>query len=183
MRSSLMWLGIFMMVAATCFFLSRRALASGGSCQESYTSGDIVGMNIDRNTDPEVAAALEKLTKSAQWLACVPAIQLEKLATSQAGTGVATVKAYTIVEALKKQKNSVLVYIRRLGVSPAFKSGLIQYAEYVLSAVTDMVDQFTNSDGFVDLNQVAKSLSELRGGYCKLDRNFGLGNSFLPATK
>ena len=159
-----------------------------GSCAketvlEKYTSGDVVGFQLDRAAEPAVVAAIDKMMQSANWLGCVPAIQLEKVARGQASTGVSTIKAGTILEVMKTRKNDTLARIQRLGISPTFKAGLVQYAEYVLSAFTDMVNQYTNKDGYVDLAKVADSLKDFRGGYCaNLPRNFGTGNSFLPAT-
>lgn len=150
---------------------------------EMFISGDVVGFAVDQETDAELLAALDTLSESAQWLACVPAIQLEKIALSQSSTGVTTIKAYDFLTVIKAKKEALLADIKRLPYSPEFKSGIVRYAEYVVSAFTDIVKQYTDGDGYVNLKAVADGMSEMRGGYCSnLKTNFGIGNSFLPAT-
>lgn len=183
MRGKALVIAVVLIIIAA--LVSWRAFGHGSATsavKESYSSGDIVGFQLDRATEPAVVAALDKLTQSAQWLACVPAIQLEKVARDQVKTGVSTIKASAVLETMKTRKNQALARIQRLGVSPTFKAGLIQYADYTLTAFSDMVQQYTNADGFVELSKVADSLKDFRAGYCKLPTNFGAGNSFLPAT-
>ena len=173
-------LALALAVSLACWAFRRRGGATPAA--ETFASGDVVGAHIERNAEPALVAALQKMMASAQWLACVPAIQLEKIARTQAGTGVAAIKAAGVLDVLKQRKLDAMARIQRMGVSPAFKSDLIQYADYALSAMTDIVQQFTNADGFVNLADVADALVAFRGGYCQLPTNFGTGNSFLPAT-
>jgi hypothetical protein len=150
---------------------------------ERFVSGDVVGFAVENDTDQELLTALDKLSESAQWLACVPAIQLEKIALAQSNTGVTTIKAYDFLTAVKAKKEALLADVKRLPYSLEFKSGIMRYADYVVSAFADIVKDYTDGDGFVNLKAVANAMSELRGGYCSnLKVNFGIGNSFLPAT-
>ena len=124
-------LAIAVVLVAIAALVSWRAFGRGAilaPAKESYSSGDVVGFQLDRAAEPAVVAALDKMTQSAQWLACVPAIQLEKVAREQVRTGVSTIKASAVLETMKTRKNAALARVQRLGVSPTFKAGLIQYS-------------------------------------------------------
>jgi hypothetical protein len=150
---------------------------------ERFVSGDVVGFAVENETDPELLTALDKLSESAQWLACVPAIQIEKIALAQSSTGVTTIKAYDFLTVMKAKKEALLADVKRLPYSPEFKAGIMRYADYVLTAFADIIKEYTDGDGFINMQAVVNAMSELRGGYCSnLKVNFGIGNSFLPAT-
>lgn len=153
------------------------------SVHEGYTSGNVVGFEIDRGAEPEVVAALDGLMGTLQWMACVPAYQLITLLQKQANTGLTTIKADSVLENLRARKTNVLATIQRLGVSPTFKSQLIQFAEYTLSSVADVVKTLQNADGFLDIKDTVAKLKTLTDGYCTPPvggMNFGVGNSFVP---
>ena len=172
-----------LVVAAVLVALAIGARRPAGE-SESFVSGTTVGFQIDRGSDPEVVAALDGLTGTVQWMACVPAYQLLGLLKKQADTGLTTIKADTVLENLRARKTSALAAIQRLGVSPTFKSQLIQFAEYTLSSFSDIVKTLQNADGFIDLQQAIEQLKQLAEGYCSPPvggANFGQGNNFIPA--
>lgn len=180
MRPALAYTGVALMLAALALYAYRTHVLDGRP--ETFAVQNTVGMEIDRGTDPALTAALQKLADSSQWLACVPVIQLEKMALAQTGTGVRTLKALDVLGVLNTQKFAAMAYIKRLPYSPEFKAGLNKYVDYAMSAIASIIKQFTNPDGFVDMTSVATAMTELRRGYCTLGTNFGSGNSFLPAT-
>ena len=106
MRGRALAIAVVLVVIAA--LVSWRAFGRGSvvAAKESYSSGDVVGFQLDRAAEPAVVAALDKMTQSAQWLACVPAIQLEKVAREQVRTGVSTIKASEVLETMKTRKNA-----------------------------------------------------------------------------
>ena len=180
MRKSLAYVGAAMMVAAITIYATRGYVLGGR--KEPFAADDIVGMEIDRNTDPVLVAAMQKMMDSAQWLSCVPLIQLEKMARTQSSTGAKTLKATDVTAVIDARKTAAMANIKRLPYSPEFKAGLNKYVDYSMTSMSDILKQFSNADNFVDLDAVAKALSETRAGFCKLGTNFGTGNSFLNGT-
>jgi hypothetical protein len=175
--------GVLVATIILCLYCYRSEFKPPRDHDEWFVSGDVVGFAVDPTVDQELLVALDKLMESAQWLACVPAIQLEKIALAQSNTGITTIKAYDFMTAMKTRKNALMAELKRMPYSTDFKAGLMRYADYVLTAFGDIVKEYTDPDGFVNLKAVANAMSELRGGYCaNLTTNFGVGNSFLPAT-
>ena len=182
MRHSFAFVGAIMMIAALVLYVFRGIVFDVRPGEEPFVSGSMVGMEIDRNTDPPLTAALQKMMDDAQWIACVPLIGLEKLARTQAGTGAKTLKGADVAAVLGAKKIESLGNIQRLPYSPEFKAALNKYVDYSLVSMTDILKQFTNADDFVDLDRVAKALAETRNGYCKLGTNFGTSGNFLTGT-
>jgi hypothetical protein len=177
MRKSMALAGTFMMAVAVSIYILRRFCTEGR--REPFENGSFVGMEIDRRTDPALSAALQKAMDGTQWLACVPLIQLEKMARAQIATGAKTLRSSDISSVVLAKKIEAQANVKRLPYSPEFKAGLNKYVDYSMTSIRDILAQFSNADGFVDLERVAKALSDTRGGYCKLGTNFGSGGSFL----
>lgn len=180
MRKSFAFVGAVMMIAALMLYVCRGIIVDVRP--EPFVSGGIVGMEISRTADPPLTAALQKMMDDAQWLACVPVISLEKMARAQAGTGAKTLKGADVAAVLGAKKIASMADIQRLPYSPEFKAALNKYVDYSLVSMTDILKQFTNADDFVDLDRVAKALSETRKGYCLLGVNFGTAGNFLVGT-
>ena len=151
---------------------------------EAFAAGSTTGFEIDRQADPELVAALDGMMGTVQWLACVPAHQLIALLKAQADTGLTVIKADTVLESLRARKTKAQASIQRMGVSPAFKSQLIQFTEYTLSSFSDIVKTLQNADGFIDIKETIAKLQALATGYCTAPvggANFGQGNNFVKA--
>lgn len=151
--------------------------------RERFVAGSTVGARIDRGADAEVVAALDGMMGTVQWLSCVPAYQIIMLLKKQQDSGLTVIKADTVLEGLRARKTNAMAAIQRMGVSPTFKSQLIQFAEYCLSAVSDIVKTASNADGFVDIKQALASVQTLIDGYCTPPIggvNMGTANNFVP---